>query len=168
MIHTRFIVDDSEVQALLGRLEFALSSPSLSDFLRAKAVPHFQERANSRFESEGDNASGAWAELAWSTQQIREDQGYGGQHPINRRTNELHEFMTSDGGDIRPMAAGAFLSWPSIPEGELGAKYKTAQQGLKNPKTPARPVAAVDVTDLEWLLSGLADWIATEAGVEFN
>lgn len=154
-------VDATDAIIDFTRVQIGLSGPSMASWLHTVASPILQERAQARFLSEGDAASGNWAELKWPTVQIRNGRwGFaGGRHPINVRTKELLSFVVENQGDLAFNADAAVLLWPTEPSGELADKYNTAQKGRKDPPTVPRPVVAWDETDLVLLLSGMSQWI---------
>lgn len=81
-----------------------------------------------------------WARLAWFTVQEREHLGFPGRNPINVRTGEMMEDLTTD-PDVRMSGAGEYSA--SIP-GKTGPtteiKIATAQLGDELNKVPKRPV----------------------------
>lgn len=169
MIDLEFELDDGDVQVQLNHASNALTSPSLAEFLRTDAVEWLQGRAQRRFDSEGDDASGKWAALKWPTENFREAMGVDRQHPINKRTGSLEEFVTGSRGVVAPRGQGAALIWPG-PAGDpiLEGKFATAQKGKRKPNTVARPVAAVSQIDVAGLESALSAWMGVRTGMEFS
>lgn len=162
MTYINVTVDSVDTIIDLTMIGVGLSGPSMAAWLNTVASPILQERAQQRFLSEGDSASGPWAELKYPTVQIRRAGRYGfdgGAHPINVRTKELLNFVVENQGDLAFSTDAAVLLWPTVPSGELEDKYKTAQLGRDSPPTVPRPVVAWDETDLVLLLSGMAEWI---------
>ena len=153
------------VEAMLLRVEAALSPTGMSAFLRAEVGVFLQERAKSRFASEGDPAvGGAWLPLAPATQAIRAsgEWNVGPAHPINVRTGELERYITGDEGITIPSGLGATLQYPAAPPtGAVARKVETAQRGMG--KTPARPVLGVDATDMLFVLTRLAFFVQEAA-----
>lgn len=159
-------VDDAEVRLRLERLDGATSPISLSAYLRDEGVPFLQERARTRFENEGDDASGPWVPLSWPTvHKWRPSLGYPPE-PINVRSGSLKNFVTGDPGLHTLTSGGAKVTWPGIVDGLLAEKLKTAQGGKKG--VPARPVVAANELDFFLLMSGVAHWVADLAGLEIS
>lgn len=171
-VQTYIFADVADVETVLGRLDTALSPIALAQFLTGKVAPFLGARAKERFRSEGDAASGNWQELTPHTQSVRAagalQYGWaiGPAHPINKRTGELEDYITSGQGVTIPWQAGSSLIYPDPAQqsGELATKVKTAQRGKANPKTPARPVLAVNETDLRFILEALGTHIIVGAG----
>lgn len=169
------VVDDSNAQQLLASLDKAFSAPELEMLLAGPVAVGLQQRAERRFESEGDATSGKWAELKQSTQLIRTLLGYSPSHPINVRDGDLRNFVTHTMGTVTPVADGAELNWPG-PPGAVTDKFRVAQQGSpagENPwfnsaePTPPRPVVAFDEVDVAELLGLMSVHLAehmTSAG----
>lgn len=158
------------VEHIISRLEVALQYESLHRYLEERAFPHLQDEVVNRFAYEGDRKSGSWPDLAPSTVRIREQLGFPGDHPINERTGQMLQFLYSS-SEYHPTSDGAEMNYPGVPtDGELEQKFRTAQQGntvnplIEGATTPARPVLAVDETDLADLLDMLSMWIVTEVG----
>ena len=161
MAEVRISVDDSDARLALTSKTHAVSSVSLAQFLRSQAVPWFQDRADARFATEGDDAVGNWLPLKHPTQAIRRAAGYGATGPINVRTGQLEDFVTGSSGDVRSTANTASLKWPDeTPQGELGRKIRTAQRGRKGANTLARPVIGMNQIDAAYLTNSLMGWIA--------
>nr|DAK84359.1 MAG TPA: virion morphogenesis protein [Caudoviricetes sp.] len=132
---------------------------SLAGFLQGFAAPLLQDRAHTRFEEEGDDASGKWKPLAESTIARRESKGYV-PIKINDRTGLMRQWVESAPGRISAVKYAAVLDWPGTPDNRtIGKKLKVAQQGLSDPYTPARPVVAVDSDDLLTILVAMENWI---------
>lgn len=157
-------VDARSVEAMMERVNTALSSAALVEFLTGEVVPWLNERGKSRFASEGDEVSGKWAPLQFTTQRIRMEGAQRGQwdvgpdHPINVRTHELEDYITGTIGYTVPTTLGATLTFPDPKKltPELKKKMEAAQRGLSDPKTPARPVLGLGEADLAWVLERLA------------
>lgn len=164
---TYVVINASDVEALLTRVSSALSPVALAEFLTADVAPFLGARAQERFKSEGDAASGKWQPLTAHTQAIRawgaQTQGWaiGPDHPINKRTGELEDYITSGNGKTIPWGTGTSLLYPdpSRASGEIPQKVQTAQKGRTNPRTPPRPVLAVNEIDLAFVLRKLFDHI---------
>lgn len=151
-------VNDADVRRKLFNLAVLLSPAGMGSFLGTEIGPYLSRRAGERFASEGDDATGPWAPLKPYTVQVREQGNWpvAGEHPINRRTGELENWVVGSGWDAYPTAAGASMRYPGTrPKGELRKKVTTAQQGKSHPSTVARPVLAVNETDLLFTLAAL-------------
>ena len=159
-------VDDSDVDQAMDRLINLLSPAGASAFLAAEIGPYLSMRAKQRFGNEGDDAVGQWLPLAPATQAIREASNYpvAGDHPINRRSGELEDWVVQGGWNAYPTGLGASMQYPSRqPSGELRKKVETAQKGKPFPRTPPRPVLAVSETDMLFFLSAFS--IAVEGAM---
>lgn len=161
-------VESKMVERVLNSVWFALSGPNLEHWLDTKAHPHFAEEIDMRFAVEGDRKSGSWQPLEESTVRIREQQGFG-PDPINVRTGQLEDFVSNE-YETRVGDGWAIMDLPGeSPNPVTAAKLETAQRGRapgENPitasGTPARPVLAVDETDMMALLEGLSVHIITQ------
>lgn len=153
------VVDASETDRLFKAFQESIRPSSLEELLAVGAVPWLQARAEGRFTSEGDAASGSWEPLHSATNLVRLLLGYAPAHPINQRDGALRSFVTSSEGEIKPAVDGAELTWPS-PGGANEERFKVAQTGsprgnnpwFKAASTGPRPVVALDSTDLAGLL----------------
>lgn len=149
-------VDSLPVERLLHAVEWATSGTSLRFFLENDAHEWFREEIFRRFMSDGDRKSGDWAPLKDATIDIRRALGFG-DDPINRRTDEMFEFVTTN-YDIASGGNWAELNLPGDPPDPVTAqKLETAQRGSnRNPlgygPTQPRPVLAVDQTDMAQLM----------------
>lgn len=165
--------DASEVEEMLEALDTRLDEASIAAFLGAHIDPYLRRRAKDRFRGEGDDVVGAWLPLASATEAIRESQGFPGAHPINRRTGELEEYITS--GQMNPgipvPGVGATLEFPGTPPtGELKTKVETAQRGKPasggSRATPPRPVLGINARDLTYTVSSLTFYLTgTKGGI---
>jgi hypothetical protein len=152
-------ITDQDVERQMDKLIALLSPEGAMGFLGGSVGPYLKQRAQSRFAQEGDDVSGAWLPLAPATQAIREASNYpvAGDHPINRRSGELEDWVTQGGWNSYPTALGASLQYPARqPTGELRVKVETAQKGKVNPRTPPRPVLGVNETDLLFITAAYA------------
>lgn len=160
-------VDPFVTQRMLSYTMSAVSGPSLARFLEEDAHEYFREEIERRFASEGDRKSGAWAPLHDATVDIRRALGYPGSSPINRRTDELYDFVTTS-NDISAGSDWAQMDLPGTPPNEVvRQKLETAQRGSDNNPlgygpTTTRPVLAVDQTDMAELLIALEAHIIYE------
>lgn len=161
------ITGDTEyVDKMLARLDQKIGPQGLTAFLSVTVYPYLLDRAKERFQSEGDDVVGKWTPLAPQTQIIRQSMGYGGSHPINRRTSELEDYITQGrvAAAVQATPDGAFLKHPaSAPSGRLKSKVKTAQMG--DPKfgrgTPPRPVLGMNERDLGFVMAAMAFYVST-------
>jgi len=160
-----FSMNDAAVQKSLTDLAVLLSPVGMTAFLGGQVGPYLARRAGERFQSEGDDVTGPWAPLKPATVQIRESQGYPGDHPINRRTGELEEWVVQGGWDAYPQGIGATLRFPGkTPQGELRSKVETAQKGKGYPSTVARPVLGINERDMLFVIAALNANIAQVFG----
>lgn len=148
-----FDVDDADVAEGLTKLVLLLSPQGAAAFLGVQVGPYLSKRAGERFAGEGDDVVGQWAPLKESTVGIRESQNFPGEHPINRRTGELENWVVDGGWNAYPTALGGSLQYPkNKPGGELKTKVQTAQKGKEFPRTVPRPVLGVNETDMLFLI----------------
>lgn len=160
-------VNDRAVQAAIVAWELALSQTSLYKWLKEGAVAYLQDATDARFSTEGDAASGKWADLKPATEDIRDALGYPRSHPINIREGKLEDWLLNNTGSLRMFGAkSAELVWPGPAplRDELIDKFEVAQRGIPFPATVARPVVAADVGDLAELLEDLREHLLWEAG----
>ncbi len=157
--------DTSSVDRMLDQLALAISPPSLMTWLQSDVSDKFSDDVSNRFVTEGDAKSGFWKELADPTNDIRIALGFAPESPINERTGELKHFVQT-GREYLMGPGSATMKIPGDPPDPITAqKLATAQQGtLKNPidqfgATDARPVLAVDETDLAQIMGMLAQHI---------
>lgn len=144
----------------LRMLALSTSPAGLSVFLHSRARNWLQERAEARFGSGGDDASGPWKPLADSTQLRRRQLGYGGSSPINVRTGFLKGSVTAARGDMFVDALGATLIWPGgTMSPQIEHRYHQAQLGNNRTRGPARPVVAMNLTDAGAILRLLGDFV---------
>lgn len=145
---------------MLETVDSALSVRGLATFMGLGVGPWVKERAQDRFASEGDDASGKWAPLKDTTVEIRENGPWGveGAHPINKRTGELEAYITQSSFGITSIPGAAALTYPDKPPKSPAIKQKlsTAQKGRKSPSTIARPVLALGERDLAQVMTMLA------------
>lgn len=167
-----FEIDEKDVEETLHRLQLKLSPVLLSPWMLGYLEPYFSKRALERFHSEGDAASGPWAALAQTTVERRLEAGFGGAHPINYRTGELEDYITSADGNTDVEGEGAVVfTYPGNPpeDQDIYAKLTGAQQGIgpNNERFPPRPVLAVGEMDAIDVTLGLVDFMfgAGEVGI---
>jgi hypothetical protein len=161
MLNMRFMVHDKDVERMLDRLNMAVSPVALAGFMQATVGPYLQQRAKARFRSEGDDASGKWAELSTTTHSFRINAGYAPDHPINRRTGRLENYITETQVGVQATASGgAQVTFPkNPPRGATAEKLRTAQHGRHHPRTVPRPVLAINETDMGFMITALHQYI---------
>jgi hypothetical protein len=153
-------VHQSSVEALLTRLDTALSPPAIASFLGGPVEEYLQQRVRDRFANEGDDVVGRWAPLKPATQMIRSQEGYGAEGPINRRTDALMDYIVGTPGNATPHGLGATLTYPGTPpRGETRTKVQTAQAGKAFPRTEPRPVLGMNEEDLASVLTLLSIYV---------
>jgi phage gpG-like protein len=159
-------VDATEVLVMLERADRAISNANIARALTGTVAEYMQERARERFAVEGDDASGKWAPLSWATIKMRQEAGYGS-GPINRRTGEMYDWLTSANGELFSSGDNVLLMWPDteFPGGELGKKLEHAQAGAEDPPTVPRPVIAANEEDLLGVMTRLGTEIFSDMGV---
>jgi hypothetical protein len=159
-IDIQIIGDSSGVQAMLNHLDTALNPVAVAGFLGATVDPYLRMRMSDRFRKEGDDVVGKWTPLAQVTQDIRQKQGFGSAHPINRRTGRLEDFIVGSPNQLTIHSLGATLTLPgNKPLGEMKDKVETAQKGRLRPHTLPRPVLGMNERDLAFVLTALAFYV---------
>lgn len=158
------IGNERGVQQMLDAVNSALSVVGLAQFLHGAVGPWVKQRAADRFKSEGDDVTGKWAPLADTTVAIREGMGYGGQHPINKRTGQLEDYITSGNVGVSSGPGLAVLTYPDNPPSSpsLRQKVETAQVGRTSPSTPPRPILGLNERDLVQVMTMLAFHVQRE------
>lgn len=168
-----FSVDKKTADLISAKLFNLLSAPMLSVFLKTTVDPYLRQRVQDRFRQEGDDASGPWVPLADSTHFWREEQGFPPEHPINIRTGQMFNWATSAGSTRMIGPSSSLLTFPGRkPSGaKMERKVMTAQRGIKGQRRgamagssggtggkiiPARPILAVDESDMLWVMSALS------------
>lgn len=170
------IGDDAGAHAMLNAFSTAFTAARMSEFATDKIIPWLEKRAMGRFANEGDDAvRGKWNPLMTRTNDIREQMGYPREHPINKRSGELEDFIVRGGGDVVAADDALHVQFPrNPPTEELFQKLATAQVGRADPRTLARPVVGLSPTDLSYVLTELALHVtetvhgATGAGVSLT
>ncbi len=149
MITVSIITDAADALLQFERLDLLLGPASLGLFLAETVDPYLRQRVQNRFAEEGDDVTGKWAPLKYPTTLIRQSLGYGPAHPINRRTDDLYNYVTQTKGGVALTAMGATLNAPGVmpSSNELRFKVATAQSGRNYPPTVARPVLGINETD---------------------
>lgn len=159
-----FYVDDRHVQRLLENVGDALDTVGMYTFLNASVGPWLRERAQERFANEGDDVVGQWAPLEAYTVQMRESQGYPGEHPINRRSGELENYIVNGGWDVTATPILSTLTYPgNAPNTSEAVKVATAQTGAAHPFTVPRPVLGLNEADLAFVMAALGTHITLAA-----
>lgn len=160
--HLDILVDSHDVDIMIDRLMASLTEVRLEAFLEERAVPYLHERIQRRFDNEGDDVSGPWLPLRFSTEKIREREGFGPKHPINQRTKAMIHYLTESS------AAVALSGFPTVvipgrgAAGEMLDKIATAQLGRAKPSTKPRPVLGMNAVDMEAIVGNLRMWITEE------
>lgn len=166
-------VQEQDVERMLMGVNTFLNPLALMGFLSGAVAPFIRQRAEQRFFSEGDDVSGPWAPLEPATQEIRQQMNVGGAGPINRRTDDLFDYITQSPDEVTPLGAfGAQLTYPSpnAPQRPYTAiKVQTAQigkgkQSATGNKTPPRPVLGLGITDLTHVIAALGVGIRKAGG----
>lgn len=157
--------NDRQVTDMLTRVESAFSAEGIEEWLTTSVGPYLRERTEDRFKNEGDDVSGKWAPLLPSTMLVRsyiaDQYGIAPDHPINRRTGDLQDFMTSGIGVFSALDGGGILSFPGKnARGEMKDKIQTAQRGKQFPRTVPRPVLGLGEKDLMFVVMSLSFHIA--------
>jgi hypothetical protein len=153
-------VHKDSVEALLMRMDTALSPFAIASFLGGPVEEYIRSRAAERFANEGDDVVGKWAPLKPATQAIRAQEGYGAEGPINRRTDELMNYIVGSPGRTQAHGLGATLTYPGTkPVGETSDKMRTAQVGEPYSGTTARPVLGLGEEDLAVVLTLLSIYV---------
>lgn len=156
--------DSRDVQAMLDRVSDALDTVGMYTFLNAEVGPWLRERAQNRFANEGDDVVGIWAPLEAYTVSVRDSGGYGGEHPINKRSGELESYIVDGGWDVTASTALSILTFPgTLPNPSQAVKVVTAQTGATYPRTPPRPVLGMNEADLGFVLAALATHVTLSA-----
>jgi hypothetical protein len=160
-------VDKKEVDLLLGAIESTLLGQNLFQYLRDYMMPYMRQRTAQRFASEGDDASGKWAPLMEVTNDIREALGFPREHPINRRSGALENFLERGNIEFQMQADSAAMFYPGRPASSLlTEKLMTAQGGSR--RAVARPVVALSQADMSYFVSNFSFWFAREVQSKFN
>lgn len=151
-------VDPSQAQQTFNELDAALQAAGLENFLLNTVVPFLRTRAQNRFASEGDAASGKWHPLTKASEGFRTAAGWPAAHPINVRTGQMKGSVLADSGRVSFGGGTATLNWPGTNRGGLlEKKIRTAQQG--DARTTARPILAVDADDDIFIIAHLTSYL---------
>lgn len=159
-VSVSLIGDSKAVDLMITRLEYLLGPLGMSAFLVGQVTPYLKARAANRFANEGDSVSGPWPALSPVTVSIRNSLGYGGDHPINRRSGALERWVTGSTPTLVTSPVLSVLTYPgNPPSGRLKDKVVTAQTGQMAGRTSGtvpRPVLGMDATDYVAILGMLA------------
>lgn len=153
-------IDKARAEKMIWAMGQATSPQGLSMFLLDEYKQWIEGRTTRRFLMEGDDASGKWVPLAESTIRYwRPRVGvYGG--PINIREGQMFDWATESDASVRMNTASVTMRYPrNIPRGKLRPKVETAQHGRKFPRTPRRPIFAVNQVDAEAFLTMFSNWL---------
>ena len=153
------IPDAAQWQDVMEALDLPFRAGPIDDFLEGEATEALIERLTARFDDEGDDASGKWAELRPATVAIRELAGFPGAHPINDRTGGMRRWLTSATGSTSSSGDGRALEWPNKGTSKQEEKLATAQEGARVPPTVPRPVLALSSVDMALITEALVDHV---------
>lgn len=123
----------------LGSMASVLSSPGVLEVIRAQFGRNFT----------GEHGRTKWAGLAPSTVQERIRKGYGGRHPILKRTGALERHVMTTPAKVSTTARGATLRIAPSPSVGGVRKYAILAKGGTTPtggRIPARPMIVIDKT----------------------
>lgn len=152
--------DADQWAAVIDAIDLPFRAGPMQDFLEGDATQILIDRLTRRFDNEGDDASGRWAELRPATQAIRELAGFPAKHPINDRTGGMRRWLTSASGTATTSPGdGQSLTWPDRGTSNLEEKLAVAQEGTDDPPTVRRPVLAVSEVDMALVTEALVDHI---------
>ena len=141
------ITVSTEMTRLLRKmksLQDALDPKAIATHHMATTTGYLKNRALSRFESEGDDASGKWLPLAPYTVQDRAQRGFPASNPIMRRTGSLRKWVMDSPG----VASAETFMWPAqMPpnNSSLMFAYAGAQMGRSN--MPRRRIVVINMRD---------------------
>lgn len=152
---------------MLDRMQWRVSPIGLRNWLRWTVHEYLVHRISDRFDSEGDDVSGKWAELASNTGRIRGSQGFPAFHPINVRTGSMRRQLESN---YAINAQGTQITIPGRMSPKLKSQLSIAQKGgqAKNPASrfigpvrfaPARPVLGLNALDAAFVTNSLMEYI---------
>lgn len=163
----RIDIDANHFDSYLDERIAKLSDMEMTLLTNGAMVQFLSERVSKRFESSGDAASGPWAPVSQATLDMRISNM--GTEPLID-TGTLRSWAENPPGTAGVAAAGIVaLDYPTIPPGDsiTNYKYLMAQFGINNTfgrpgmATPARPIFAVDGTDLSGIMLILFSHIMT-------
>lgn len=154
--------DEIAVRRYFLRLSEGLMSNSLRQWVYTNARPYLQSRARRRFETEGDDVTGPWAELSLATQGFRRRHGFPPEHPINVRTGGLRQYVTQTYDMTEGWREVTFNMPGRADNSVIRKKYRAAQRGgvgKSGLPFPARPVIAMNENDQRRLTDRFAGWV---------
>lgn len=159
--------DEAGVMKMLQHLDSCFTAQGMTTFLQGDVAPWLSRRAQERFDSEGDDASGRWAPLSAATRDIRAAGAARGEwaiqpaHPINVRTGDMEAYITQGGGEVTPEGSGNMaLHYPRRTiSATRGMRDKVRRAQVGDGRTRPRPVLAVSEVDLAEVVSKLAYFI---------
>src|SRR3954453_12601525 len=107
-------IEDRKLMKIIDDLIILFGGPGMEAWLAADIGPYLAKRAGERFAQEGDDVVGAWAPLKPATVAIRQFSNYpvSGEHPINRRSGELENWVVQGGWRAYPTNYGAAMQYP--------------------------------------------------------
>jgi hypothetical protein len=124
------------LEVTLSGMASVLASGPVLDVIRAQF--------DANFKAEGGRTK--WAQLAPSTVQERIRKGYGGRHPILRRTGALRTHVLTAPAKVTTTGRGATLRIAPSPSVKGVRKYAMLAKGGTTPtggKVPARPMVVL-------------------------
>lgn len=166
-------VHEEQVLAIFAAVEHSIQPSQLWEFMEDTAWPFMEKKLVDRFAYEGDSASGTWPSLSPATVNIKEKLDAEMPDAPNVRTGELMEYITTSHLSS-PTSDGAVMVFPDVPSDPImRRKIEVAQFGDPGPNwlnpamrpTPARPVIAVDESDMVLMLKALSVHIVSAASM---
>lgn len=158
------IVDPRGVDPLFVALTRNLDQLNLAAFLDDTMDPFIRARIANRFQSEGDDVTGAWLPLARTTEAIRTAKGFPPAHPINQRTHMMRDWLVETPSSVKVIGAEVVITNPGTqPSGLMHQKIQTAQAGKTVPGTPPRPVMGLSQADDLYLQNALVNYLLSGA-----
>lgn len=128
----------------INALSEALQPDELAKHHATATTGYLKNRVLSRFEEEGDDASGKWAPLAPYTQRERIKEGYHPTYPILRRTGALRKWLM----DAPPATSGTQFVWPSqMPPNNSHVMFAFSGAQLGRSNMPRRQIVVVNMRD---------------------
>lgn len=156
------VMNSTHARAMLAAMQLRMQPPAMIAFMQAGVAPYVRGRIAARFNSEGDDVTGRWHPLAAETEIIRQRHGYPGAHPINVRTGQMRNYLTSSPGNAISAGGVSQFEYPGAPAaGDLMTKLMTAQGGKANPSTLPRPVLGFNMNDSVALTALVAGYMTT-------
>lgn len=158
VIDIEMVGDTQDVEAMIDHLMTRLSFHELEFFLGHEIEPFLKDRIERRFQSEGDDVSGAWAPLSATTQAIRAAGNpqwwtVGPDSPINQRTLAMYDYLTR--GTWQTRAAGGLgiaLISPTDQQNNRKMRAKLRGAAFGEGTAPPRPVLGLGEADLRYFL----------------